>query len=408
MRRLRILLLTAPLLTACGDTFTVDNPTAIVGKDLEDPTLVDALENTAEAAVAMVYDSIILFGDLPSDGITYGSTRTSMIRIDRGAFDGFNENYEAVYNGLSAARWTATFATKEVSSLVSDPSTDARVGRSHFWDAIARITLADLFEEATFDGAAPIPPVDIYQDALEILDQAITILRAAGDARFEAAALGAKARAARSLYFETGEAAWFDEAVLYAGEALTVDPNFRVAVRYQLPGRGNLIYQELTAQVGHYTIGEAYAFRKDPVTGEIDPRTPHSELQARGNLGEPYYFQYKYADDNADIPVSRWQEAQLLRAEYRVLNGDLEGAIADINAVRGAAGLAAFASKDAAEIQAQLIYERATEFWLELRRWADNRYYNIVPERWSPTSKELGVDRRWPISQQERGANPNA
>lgn len=405
--RFGTLLLATGILSGCGDFLSVTNPSDLVEEDINNQALIDALANTAEGAVSMAYDSAVVWGELPADGIMAVSTRTDMLRIDRGDFDGLNENYEAIYNGLSAARWTTSFAVEQLRSMVPDPDGDLRVARSYVWDAVARITLADLFEEVTFDGQAPITPVAVYEGALGVLDKAITILGGGSDKNFLAAALATKARVARSLYFETGQASWLTQAGTLADQALAAAPDFRVDIRYQLPGRGNLVYRQLSVQLDHTTMGVAYVDRTDPASGKRDPRVVHSELKGFGNSGDPYYFQQKYKGDNDDVPISRWQEARLIRAESRLVSGDLPGAVSDLNAVRAAAGLPDFASNNADEIKQQLIYERATEFWLELRRWADMRYYGIVPDRWTEANKARGVNRRWPISQRERGANPN-
>jgi hypothetical protein len=81
--------------------------------------------------------------------------------------------------------------------------------------------------------------------------------------------------------------------------------------------------------------------------------------------------------------------------------------VQQINLVRQAAGLTDFASTDANAIRQQLIYERRTEFWLELRGWQDHRYYNVVPDMWSDAAEQKGLDRRLPISRRERDSNPN-
>jgi hypothetical protein len=82
-------------------------------------------------------------------------------------------------------------------------------------------------------------------------------------------------------------------------------------------------------------------------------------------------------------------------------------AVNRINQVRGAVGLPDFDSDDVEEVFSQLHYERRTEFWLEGRRCQDMRYYNLVPPEWTSANQQRGVDRRWPVSQQERDANQN-
>jgi hypothetical protein len=147
---------------------------------------------------------------------------------------------------------------------------------------------------------------------------------------------------------------------------------------------------------------------EDPASGERDPRVQHTEQHGVGTRGgTPIYWQTKYPALASDIPVSRWQEPVLILAEYHALNGNLDRAVERINEVRQAAELPAFSSSDAGEIMEQLRYERKAEFWLEMRRWQDMRYYDIVPDSWTAVAKQEGVDRRFPISIRECTANTN-
>ena len=69
--------------------------------------------------------------------------------------------------------------------------------------------------------------------------------------------------------------------------------------------------------------------------------------------------------------------------------------------------LGPFASADAVEIYDQIKHERQAEFWLEMRRWQDMRYYRIVPDRWLAPNVAAGMDLRWPPAPEEVAQNPN-
>lgn len=408
VRRSALLIaLTALALAGCDGLFDVENPTNLLESELDDPRLLDALGNSAEGALSVQYDFAIVTGELPADGVINASTNQAELRIDRGVFDGFNEDYETLFNGLSSARWTATEATRRLLELVPDAATDIRVARSYYWDAVARITLADLFQEVPFDGEAPNTPFQVYDAATELLLDAIPIAQAADDMRYVAASYATLARVYRTLYFENdGDMSAFEQARQYAENALAANAEFSLTLRYEPPGSENQLFSTLS-EVRQITMDPGYAYMRDPASGELDPRIRHSDFQRVGAQGDTIYNQLKYADRAADIAVSRWQEAELILAEYYLLQGNGDQAVAHMNAVRTAAGLPPFASSDPAEIEAQLIYERKAEFWLELRRWQDMRYYDIVPVRWFPASKEAGVNRRFPVSLRERFGNEN-
>jgi len=350
----------------------------------------------------------VLYGELPGDGAIHVSTNQGNLALDRGILGEFNERAEALYNEMAAARWAATEVTGMLEALVEDPSTDAAVGRAYFWDAVARVTLADLVEEVPFDGGAPQTPAQVYEGAIEMLEKSATISGAAGQANYAAAALGAAARAHRALYFERGgDVAAFQRAREAAERALALRPDFRVDIAYQTPGSSNSLYSSWLGGTQYDVMDPAYANLVDPASGLRDGRVQHTALVTVMLSGDSVYTQLKYTSRDSDIRVSGWQEAELILAEYHLLAGDAARAAQHIGRVRAAAGLPAFAGGSPEQVRAQLRYERRAEFWLEGRRWQDMRYYGEIPSRWNPAMQQAGVDRRFPVSLRERSANPH-
>lgn len=402
----------AALLSACDGLFEVENPTNILEEDLDDPRLLDAIANTPQGALSLSYDFAVAWAELVGDAGFHASTRTSRLELDEGTMGAWNETYEQVYNDMSSGRWIADDATRRLEAQLPDPQTDRRVGVAYFWTGIFRLTLADLFEEVTYDGGPPITPAQAIRDGIERLETAVQISGAAGDANYQAASLGAIARAYRSLYFEElhhgagADPQLFQQAEDFALQALEVSPDFRVDIGYATPGSDNDVFAAYSTGNIYDNMDPKYANRIDPVSGERDPRIQHRPLLTIASNGKEVYEQLKYDSRDADIPVSRWQEAELIIAEHRYMQEDYPGAVERINRVRAAAGLPDFVSTDPDAIWAQLMYERETEFWLELRRWQDHRYYEIIPEDWIPANKELGVHRRWPVSVLEKDTNP--
>lgn len=401
----------APLaLAGCGDLFDVDNPVDILERDLDDPRSIPALANSAEAAVVDAYGASLVYGELPGDGTIHIATNQGNLALDRGVLGEFNERSEELYNSMAAARWTATEVTRRLVALVDDPSSDPAVGRSYYWDALARITLADLHEEVPFDGGPPNTPAAVYAGAIELLQDAADVSTAGGSAQYTAAAYATMARAHRALFFETGgtDLTHFDRARAAAELSLQADPEFRLDARYQPPGSSNRGYTAWEVGVFYDVMSDVYAHQIDPVSGEMDPRIVHAEWSGQlSTHGDSVFQQLKYSSREAPVRVSSWQESELILAEYHLLNGDLVQAAAHINNVRNAAGLPDFSAATEDAVRDQLIYERKTEFWLELRRWQDMRYYDIVPARWDPAMQQAGVDRRFPVSLREQSTNPH-
>ena len=409
MRPTTLALAAALALGACGDLFEVDNPVDILEEDLQDPAVLDALSNSAEGAVSRAYDLAVQYGELPGDGAIHVSTNQGNLALDRGILAEFNERAEDTYNELAAARWAATEVTRRLEELVDDPTSNAAVARSYFWDAVARITLADLYEEVPFDGGPPNPPVAVYEMAIDLLQNAANIAQAAEEEDLAAASWGTIARAYRSIHFERdGDLSAFQQAAEAARRSLEIAPRFRMDLRFAVPGSGNGLFGAWQAEVQYDVMDPEYANRLDPVSGTRDPRIQHSDFSGLiSTFGDSIFTQLKYDDRSSDIRASSWQESALILAEYNLLTGDLAQAASYLNMVRTAAGLPDFTATTEAEVRDQLLYERSTEFWLELRRWQDMRYYGIIPERWSPAMQQAGVERRFPVSLRERLSNPN-
>ncbi|HEX6983480.1 MAG TPA: RagB/SusD family nutrient uptake outer membrane protein [Balneolaceae bacterium] len=398
--------------TGCSDLFEVDNPNYILEEDLNDTAFIEALGNSAEGALSQNYSWWIVVAGMPTDEVIAQQTEQGGARFtDIGLIDDHQAWINDAYDNLAAARWTVTSVTQRLLKIVENPATSIEVAKSYFWDGIARITLADMFRKITFDNGPPHTPEEVYEGAIELLKKAAKIAKASDSeesALYEAASYASIARVYRSLYFERdGDDSSFSEAVKYAKKALQIDPEFSLMMEYQAPGSENEIYLNFN-QGSYYKMGPKFGHIKDTVSGIPDPRVKHSTLIGYSNLrGDEIFHQLKYPNGNSDIPISRWQEAELIIAEYEVLLGIPGNAIGHINRVRNATGLPDFSSSDPVKIYDQIKYERKAEFFLELRRWQDMRYYNIVPDIWKPGAKAKGVDRRYPISIREIDANPN-
>jgi hypothetical protein len=406
-RNTLVLVLASLILVGCGDLFSVDNPTNLTDDDLTSPILLDALGNTPEGEFSDGYDLAVIAVALISDEGFHVTTQTDALNLVAGVMDGWNLRYEDIYNRLSAARWIADDVTLRLEGLVANPTADSRVAQGYFWGSIGRITMADLFEAVTFDGGPAVSPAQVYEGAIERLVLAADIAGAAGVPNLEAAANGAIARAYRSLYFERGhDTSALESARQYAQRALAVKDDYAVDVHYQQPGKANGIISRFNEGPWD-ALDPRYANLVDPVSGERDPRIKHGPRVTAAIDGRDVYLQSKYPDRDADIPLSRWQDARLILAEYYLVTGDLPAAVEQINMVRRAVPLGDFASTDADEVFSQLRYERTAEFWLEARRWQDMRYWGLVPPDWAPEQKSQGVNRRWPISDAERASNPN-
>lgn len=420
--------------TGCEDFLEVDNPASLLDEDLERKELLGTLANTPEGNIAGTYSSLLTRHGLLSDELFHPTTQLENIDAMRGNRLASNSQVEAHWRGLAQARW---LADEVADRLAAAGGNDMGVAHAYFFGGIARITMADHYNVIVYGAEDQLRgPIDVIAEAVDRFQQAAQVAQAAGDANFAAAAMGQVARAYRSLYYERThlqgqmDRSLFDQAESAARQALSTSPNYSFSLRYGAPGGSNSASQLGGPYGGTNRIDEIYLFLPDPVTGDWDPRVPHEETTRQEPLGISSY-NLKYPARETPLPLSRAAEAMLIIAESRLLAGDLAGAVEWINNTRAAArvrtmsgdwgdasrgwppmehalsDLRDFASMDAGEIMAQLQHERRAEFWMEMRRWQDMRYYEIFPYRWFDQNKAMGIHLRWPPSPEDVNANPN-
>lgn len=412
VRRLVGLGLLTLVAAACEGLFDVENPTNLLDEDLDNPQLVTALSNAAEANLAGPYGSNVLQGEMLGDVVFHVSSQDFAILIDQGDRRTDNVAVEGMYNGIASARAIADMMVTRLQEMVPNPQAHPGVADSYFFSGIARMVMQSYFDQITYDAGPPVTPAQALRDAIERFQKAAQVAAAAGNKNLEAGSYGAIARAYRSLYFEElhyakrSDPSLFQQAETFARRALDTRPDFRVNIRYGDPGPVNPHYNTLVIQFRHRPIPEYYRL-PDPVTGQPDPRIKLSGKVDTGARGEPMHDQLKWTRFTDPVAVSRAAEAELIVAEARLLVRDLAGAVQWINRGRAKWGLAPFASTDADKIRAQLLHERNAELWLEGRAWEDHRYYEIVPRGWTDAQKAIGVHQRFPVSVQERNNNPH-
>jgi hypothetical protein len=124
-------------------------------------------------------------------------------------------------------------------------------------------------------------------------------------------------------------------------------------------------------------------------------------------LGHSSDFKYTmYASPTAPVPIIRNEELILLRAEAEWGNGDLDLAVADLNIVRDAAGLAPLdAAASADQVEDEILYNRHYSLLFEGgHRWIDLRRFGRTDE--IPIEPGDVLNLRYPLPQAECDGRP--
>lgn len=177
-----------------------------------------------------------------------------------------------------------------------------------------------------------------------------------------------------------------------------------------------------TQEAAYFIPGSAYSIPTYPLTdGLVNAFEPgDNRLTAwTGNTtngGQVFYYPYKYKTPGA-TPVNEYHilfrlaEQYLIRAEARMQQGNITGAIEDVNIIRSRAGLTPLLTsltpdETASAIQQERRIELFAEFghrWLDLKR--TNRVDLVIgtlkPSTWHSTAA------LWPVPLDQISANPS-
>jgi hypothetical protein len=395
--------------TGCSDFLSVHNPSSLTDKDINNKSEIPILLNSAEGTVLKAYPLTILLTGLIADGIMSTGTQSEFKKLDQGVFNsqsrGRTFTINETYNALGVAHWTSQFVENKIRKL-SEKSEDIRLAKAEFYESLSLVLLADSWDKITLDGKAPISPKQTYELAVTKLKDAFSIANTLND-EFRVPVLGLLARTTYSLYVLTDDNSYLNEAVSYAKQSLDIDDNFILKGTYSQTSQQNEVYEMMNT--GQLMVGTGYGFikRKDIYSGKPDPRVPYGTYAQKSPAGDPIYRQQKYPSYNANIPIVKWQEMNLILAEDELEKSNVSEAMKYINKNRNIVDLPDMKTNDIKEAYKYLIYERGSELWLEGRRWFDMRHFGISFDRWSKASVAKGTDRKLPIPSIERNSNPN-
>ncbi|HEU0078943.1 MAG TPA: RagB/SusD family nutrient uptake outer membrane protein [Longimicrobiaceae bacterium] len=370
-------LVAALSLAACDSLLDVEAPSRIPAEALDDPSTATLLLSGAIGDFECAFQSYVVMGGIVGEELVDATQTADRWPYDRRSVDPSDRRYGefactalGVYTPLSTARWAAENALAKLQGWTDAevPNRGVAVATAAAYSGYSHLLLGEGFcsgvlLDETLEAGAEVPRADVLRRAVARFDQAVTGAQAAGSADILNMALVGRARAKLDLGDRAGAAA--DARLVTANYAKTVTAS-TIASRRE----NRVVEQNNNSQA--VTIGPSY--RNLAFGGVADPRVRVTDSGRNATDGNRIWVQTKYATLATGIPLATWDEAQLIIAE-------VEGgasAVNIINAFHTRAGLPAFASTDAAAIQAQVVEERRRELFLESHHLGDIIRYNLA------------------------------
>lgn len=390
--------------TACSDFLEVQDPGRFTDESLNTPIALAAVANGAESDMWAVYDDFAMFNGLLSDEMMHVGTWQQWDDMDKGKLGPAIGTDNGVHSTMTVRRTAAQKAQERFETVMPDSANRtelmARMLAVEGWlNLMLGMHACESPKEANGD---ILTDVQMYELAIPVLTEAITVAKAASSPDYERFATAGRARAkllSGDLAGALADAQTIPDAWKYVAKfSETNGPNSTIA---QLSYATRLKAGSLD-QVHWAEVDTVAGYMKDPWTGALDKRLAFSRRGLSANGITPNFNQEKFKNLGDDINMASGWEMRLIEAEVHMRQNNLGQALTLINKVRANAQLAAINPTTAADVQKALLYERFAQLFLEGHRANDLYRFNLVTSILGP-----GRATKFAMNTDELNLNPN-
>jgi len=403
---LTFLALLALPLSACN--MDVINP-GVVDATTFDPTQdASTLSLSAQSNLYRAYGTLIYYSAFLSGEAYVGAVRQETNDIGRRV-------ESAATSDVNTFVWSPlqkSLATNELAIPVllagSAAASDINLARVEMNSGFSLVLMAETFCQGDILVGPPLTPAQLLDTAITRFTNAVAVGAAAASA---GVAEGTKVVNASNVglaraYLQKGDNA-------HASQAAALVPSSFAYNDVTIDDASN---RTLANLVFSYDIGGNLIVVPDAYRALNDPRVPWKDaLKKAQDAGIQYYQQLKFTSYATPIRIASGLEASYIVAEANLKSGDPTAALALIAARRAANGQTAFTGTGTPVILAELMNQRAREFWLEgkhLGDWIRNPAATpFVPATGStfykPAQGNFGASNCLPVPVAETAANPN-
>lgn len=391
---------------ACSDSFVqVTNPDVIDAATVDPTSGATALALSAQqnfaAAVGLLATYSGWFTEEANVSDTFPTRNEFGFRLITDLNGSLNGD---VWAPISLA---AASAKTVIDLDLPNPTSNINYARAATFRGFAILLIASDFCTGALSSGPELTTVQLLDTAIVYFTKGVDIGKAANSADGTAlanASLVGRARAKLQKGDKAGAAA--DAAAVPAGF------NFDLRMTDDLANRGRLSNRIYQFTFDRPSISVAPFYRVN------DPRVPYkgpgvTKLTGQDAVPGGFYEQTKFSGYASPMRLASKLEADYIAAEA---GGDVTAQLALINARRSSAGQAAYAgATDAASVLAELMTQRAFDFYLEGKRLADFRRVPAAIKSMTPAGgvyfkpgyANVGNQTCYPLPRVERDNNPN-
>jgi hypothetical protein len=360
MRRIAVAGVAAAMVTGCS--MDVNDPSVIQASTIDPVADARVFSLSAQQNFYVAYAGLINSTGIYSNELWSGAVRNETNDIGRHVIVDTNVD-------LSGSFWApmqTVIGTNDqvVSVLEGTPTfdTDIAAARSSLWSGLAVELLGEIFCEGVLHVGPPLTPAQMLDSAIVRLERAATI--AGGITGAEATKILNTARVGLArAYLQKG-----DNANALAAANLVPASFVATTVHVDDPqARGRLSNGVFITSSGTTQIAAG------PYRALGDPRVTFVDAGINAQDGRNRLFrQTKYPSFAAPIRIASGLEARYIAAEAQLkINGNTAPALTLIAERRTAGSQPAFTGTTTAAVLAELMDQRARDFWLEAKHYGD-------------------------------------
>ena len=373
-RALALVLASAPLAGCNWDKLLESSRESTIEADkLQSPSQAALLVNGAAADFECAHGAFVAAQALIGDELEDAQLAAAVWSYDRRDFDAApggiygtnvcNAQLFGVYTPLSTARWSADQILQKLEGWTDQQvnNRQALIATAAVYAGFSLAEMGMLMCSAAIDVGPEMTATQLFAEAEKRFTRAIEAAGAANRTDLLNAARAGRARV--RLYQGNKAGAAEDARLVPAGFVFNATSSEGSESR-----RWNRIFHFVNFSRFHMVAAES---RNLTTGGAVDPRTRVTPTNIRAVDTRLSVQQTKYSGLGSAMPITRYEEAQLILAEAEMG----QTAVNVINALRTKAGVPTLSAAEQQNLQQALIEERRRELWLEGQRLYDiNRF----------------------------------